>query len=181
MKYEIIYPAINNIYSSITGIEEFEFSSNKTHFNSLKVNIISVVFYLTFIFSLQKIMISRKPFILKWEFRIHNFFLTIVSLVLLLAFLEQTVPSIITNGLFYSLCDRNCWTSKIELLHYINYMSKYYELLDTVFLVLRKKKLGYFTLFILRVFAYISSQLNFCGLFCSTTRSECSCNYILDF
>lgn len=74
--------------------------------------------------------------------QIHNAFLTIVSLVLLVLLIEQLVPKLVNQGLYFTICSEDAWTQELELLYYLNYLVKYYELIDTVFLVIKKKKLG---------------------------------------
>lgn len=75
-------------------------------------------------------------------FQLHNLLLTSVSGVLLALMVEQLAPIIWNHGLFYAICAQEAWTQPLELLYYLNYLVKYWELLDTVFLVVKKKKLG---------------------------------------
>ncbi|KAJ1967415.1 Fatty acyl-CoA elongase/Polyunsaturated fatty acid specific elongation enzyme [Dimargaris xerosporica] len=102
-----------------------------------------MVVYLTVIFGGQWLMKNFKPIRANLLFQIHNFFLTVVSLGLLLLFIEQVYPMYRAHGLLFTICSDDAWTQKLELLYYLNYLTKYYELVDTVFLVLRKKKLEF--------------------------------------
>lgn len=84
-----------------------------------------------------------KPFVLNALFQLHNFFLTTVSLLLLLLYIEQLFPMIYRHGLYYSICSAQAWTPEMELLYYLNYLVKYVEFIDTFFLVLKQKKLTF--------------------------------------
>lgn len=78
----------------------------------------------------------------KFIFQLHNFLLTFVSAALLLLLIEQLIPQLVNHGFYYTICSSEAWTQKHELLYYLNYLVKWWELADTVFLVLKKKKLG---------------------------------------
>jgi fatty acid elongase 3 len=99
--------------------------------------------YLVIIFSTRHFMqYFKNPIPLKAVFMLHNVLLTLVSLSLLLLFIEQLFPIIARHGLFFAVCNDAAWTQPIELLYYLNYLVKYWELADTMFLALKKKKLG---------------------------------------
>lgn len=87
-------------------------------------------------------MKNRQPFKLQKLFQLHNILLAIVSAVLLVLIIEQIFPQLYHHGFLYAICSTRNWTQKLELLYYVNYLVKYWELIDTVFLVLKKKKLG---------------------------------------
>lgn len=56
--------------------------------------------------------------------------------------LIEIVPILYKNGLFYAICNYQSWTPRLETYYIINYLFKYWELADTVFLVVKKKPLG---------------------------------------
>jgi hypothetical protein len=68
--------------------------------------------------------------------------LTIVSGVLWLLLAEQLFPQLYCHGIYYTLCSEKAWTPQLELIYYLNYLIKWWELVDTGFLVIKKKKLG---------------------------------------
>jgi hypothetical protein len=100
--------------------------------------------YYVMILVLQQFMKNRQPFHLKPLFALHNGMLSFFSLLLLLTIIEELIP-LWKGGLWYSICTSEIFPNyyKLELLYYINYLFKYYELLDTVFLILSKKNLEF--------------------------------------
>lgn len=87
-------------------------------------------------------------FKLKFFFMVHNVLLTLVSGALLVLMVEKILPIIYHKGFLAAICDQSSWTQPLELLYYLNYLVKYWELIDTIFLVLKKKKLGKLLLYI---------------------------------
>lgn len=104
--------------------------------------VISCITYLVVIFGGQYLLRSASAFKFKLLFQIHNLLLTVVSLSLLILLIEQLLPIIVRHGPLYAICSTEGWTQHLELLYYLNYLVKYWELADTVFLVVKKKKLG---------------------------------------
>lgn len=90
-------------------------------------------------------MKNRRPFgdSLKIPFLIHNIALTLGSGALLAVMLEEIIPIIRRGGMLYGICHEAAWTTRLETFYIINYYFKYWELLDTVFLVLKKKPLQF--------------------------------------
>jgi hypothetical protein len=81
---------------------------------------------------------------LKGLFIFHNLLLTAASGALLLLFLEQLIPIVSKHGLFYAVCSTDAWTQQLEHLYYLNYLVKYWELADTMFLAVKRKNIGMF-------------------------------------
>ena len=84
-----------------------------------------------------------KPFVLNGLFQVHNLFLTTLSLTLLVLMSEQLIPIIHKHGLFYAICNEGAWTQPLVCLYYLNYLTKFCEFIDTVFLVVKQKKLTF--------------------------------------
>jgi hypothetical protein len=86
---------------------------------------------------------NREPFKLNFLFKVHNFYLTAISGMLLALFVEQLLPTVVRKGLFFAICDhQGGWTDKLVILYYLNYLTKFVELIDTCFLFLKKKPLS---------------------------------------
>jgi len=92
-------------------------------------------------------MLNRPAVKEKWLTNVifyHNCFLSTASFVLLLLFLENIIPKLLARGLYFCCCDASIIEDgHIAFASYFNYLLKYYELLDTLFLVLKKKDLEF--------------------------------------
>ena len=77
---------------------------------------------------------------LKVPFFLHNVLLSVGSLILLLLYLEREFQLMARYGLHEAFCLRSLYF-EVEMFHIINYYFKYWEFLDTFFLVIKKKKL----------------------------------------
>jgi len=59
-------------------------------------------------------------------------------------FIELVIPQLVNGGLYFACCDPSIINDKRFVFgSYINYLLKYYELLDTLFLVIKKKELQF--------------------------------------
>jgi len=96
---------------------------------------------------LREIMRDRQPLKLTFLFQLHNVFLTLGSGLLLIVMLEEILPIVWQHGLFYGICGYGAWTPRMEFFYIINYYFKYLELIDTVFLALKKKPLAFLHVF----------------------------------
>ncbi|KAF8516150.1 GNS1/SUR4 membrane protein [Hysterangium stoloniferum] len=103
--------------------------------------------YLVVIFGLQEVMRSRPALKMTALFQLHNIILSSGSLLLLALMVEEVAPIVYNRGLFYGICGNDAWTPKLEFYYMVNYYIKYVELLDTVFLVLKKKPLAFLHVF----------------------------------
>ncbi|WRT66031.1 uncharacterized protein IL334_002982 [Kwoniella shivajii] len=103
--------------------------------------------YLLVIFGGRELMKHRQPFKLTGPFRFHNVYLTLGSGLLLALMLEELVPMILKHGFFWTICNSSAFTPRLVTYYMINYYIKYVELIDTVFLVLKKKPLAFLHVF----------------------------------
>jgi len=107
----------------------------------------SLVTYLAVIFGIQHVMRDRAPIRANGLFQLHNVILTLGSGILLVLMVEEVVPILWKGGLFHAMCGDEAWTSRLEFYYMINYYYKYLELIDTVFLAIKKKKLAFLHVF----------------------------------
>ncbi|KAE8224187.1 hypothetical protein CF319_g2882 [Tilletia indica] len=80
---------------------------------------------------------------LKTIFVIHNVALSVSSGLLLAAIMEEVVPILRRDGFFPAICAVSSYTPRLRAMYLINYYMKFWELLDTVFLVVKRKPLGF--------------------------------------
>jgi hypothetical protein len=104
--------------------------------------LIGMVLYLTIVLGGREIMRNRPAFVLKWPFIVHNVILVLVSGVLLVCMLEILVPMIWKHGFQWSVCEPGAYDLRLVPFYYANYLVKWWEFIDTFFLVLKKKPLG---------------------------------------
>jgi fatty acid elongase 3 len=150
-------------WTSVMGYPaaEFRFTPGVTPMATWTETLLMISLYYLTIYTAWELMKKREPFKLKTLFKVHNFILTAVSGALLVLFLEQLVPALWKHGLYNCMCSSPGWTDKLVVLYYVstsntrdftcprtnilfqlNYLTKYVELLDTVFLVVKKKPLS---------------------------------------
>ncbi|KAN0061347.1 Fatty acyl-CoA elongase/Polyunsaturated fatty acid specific elongation enzyme [Thecaphora frezii] len=119
--------------------------AGKTPLSTLPGLVAAIMTYLAVIFGGRELMKNRPAFTssIKIPFLIHNLALTFGSGLLLVLMLEEIVPIWRRNGFYYAICGEGAWTMKLETFYIINYYFKFWELIDTVFLVLKKKPLAF--------------------------------------
>lgn len=102
-----------------------------------------IVLYYIIVFGGQYILKKMKVPRIRFTalFQLHNLFLSVTSLILLLLLIEQVIPMVHHKGLFWSICSVEAFSPKLITIYYLNYLIKYIELFDTLFLIFRKKRL----------------------------------------
>ncbi|KAF2865778.1 GNS1/SUR4 family-domain-containing protein [Massariosphaeria phaeospora] len=141
-----LWPIFEKAYEATIGYkpQDFRFTSGETPISTLQTCATILASYYIVIFGGRELMRRREPFQLNGLFKLHNFYLTVISGVLLALFAEQLIPTIYRHGIFFAVCDHaGGWTDKMVILYYLNYLTKFLELLDTGFLVLKKKPLTF--------------------------------------
>jgi len=110
---------------------------------SIWVPVGSVIAYWITLYVLQQVMKDRKPFTLKWLSALHNLNMTIISLALAIGIGNHIIQTYFKYGLYATYCGANReWDNKLGFWVNWFYLSKYYEFVDTIILVLRKRELG---------------------------------------
>ncbi|EMG49452.1 ELO2 Elongation of fatty acids protein 2 [Candida maltosa Xu316] len=144
-----LWPIFDTLVSKATNDRfipsKFEFIQGELPLSTLPECLTAIAVYYTVIFGGDYIFkkFNIKPFVLNGLFQIHNIFLTTLSFTLLVLMMEQTIPMIYNHGLFYTICDIKAWTQPLVLLYYLNYITKFIEFFDTLFLVVKQKKLTF--------------------------------------
>ncbi|KAB8205883.1 GNS1/SUR4 family-domain-containing protein [Aspergillus parasiticus] len=141
-----LWPHFSKAFELVAGCpaDEFKFVLGTTPMSTLRETLIFVAVYYIVISGGREVMRNRAPFKLRSLFLIHNFYLTAISAILLALYIEELVPTIFRNGIFYAICHRDGgWTNRLVVLYYLTYLTKYLELLDTIFLFLKKKPLTF--------------------------------------
>ncbi|KAK8061444.1 hypothetical protein PG994_007810 [Apiospora phragmitis] len=139
------WKAFDQVWTSVMGYraDEFRFVEGKSAFSTWPEVVGTIVLYVTVVFGGREFMRNRQPLKLNGLFKIHNLFLTLLSGGLLVLFIEQLAPQLWRDGLYENICGADGWTKPLVTLYYLNYLTKYIELIDTVFLMVKKKPLTF--------------------------------------
>eukprot|EP00177_Eucheuma_denticulatum_P008526 GFKZ01015512.1.p1 GENE.GFKZ01015512.1~~GFKZ01015512.1.p1 ORF type:complete len:285 (-),score=26.14 GFKZ01015512.1:481-1335(-) len=135
--------------SSSTSIFPNSFGWKTAPLSSVYYPPLAIVSYLALIFSLQRLMRHRPPIRVPLLTFVHNLFLCILSLLMCLGVVTEILKLLINNpfptSMRYILCDPNShsMTSRLGWWMYVFYLSKFYELIDTLIMVLKKRPLNF--------------------------------------
>ena len=140
----------NNFDQAVTTItngkfipHEFEFVEGELPLSTLPSVAAAIATYYLVIFGGRELLRGFKPFKFNYMFQLHNLLLSSGSLVLLALFIEQLTPMLVRHGIYYGICNIGAWTQPMVTLYYMNYIVKFIEFTDTVYLVLKHKKLTF--------------------------------------
>jgi fatty acid elongase 2 len=144
-----LWPIFDSLVSKLTNDKfipsKFEFIAGQYPLTTLGPVIMAISTYYIVIFGGDYLFktLKIKPFVLNGLFQIHNLLLTTLSLTLLILMVEQLIPIIWYHGLYYAICNQNSWTQPLITLYYLNYITKFCEFFDTLFLVVKQKRLTF--------------------------------------
>lgn len=113
--------------------------------SSLRYPVGVMFVYLAVIWALHRTMRSRPPIRMKAVAAVHNILLTGLSAAMAVGTIVELVIHTRRHGFVSVVCDREktAMTGRLAVWFYVFYLSKYYELLDTVLLVVKKRPLSF--------------------------------------
>lgn len=118
-----LWPIFSAAFEKVKGYpaEQFRFRAGETPMSTLPETAVALIGYYIVIFGGREIMKGREPLKLNGLFKIHNFYLTVISGVLLALFVEQLVPTLARGGLFFAICHEDGgWTDPLVILYYVS-------------------------------------------------------------
>jgi len=132
----------NKRWNDLFQPSTFKWVENETPFSESIWQYSGTIIYSFFLFGIWSYMKNREAMNLKFLSTVHNLILTIWSTIMTIGILVEVIRKIImAGGLEGALCEKDP-----SPLHgwfgywcYIYHLSKYYELLDTIIIALRKK------------------------------------------
>lgn len=144
-----LFPYVEKLFATLSGgrfvMSEFKFKAGETFMSTLQEVIPAIAIYYIVIFGGRALLrkLGARALVLNGLFQLHNLLLTTLSLILFVSIIEQLIPQLWHHGLFYAICDEQAWTQPMVVLYYMNYLTKFLEFVDTVFLVVKQKKLTF--------------------------------------
>jgi len=146
LKKQILDGLVSYVGVNPKILNSFTFEVDKTPLSSIKYPLSGVFLYCLCIPLFQRFMKDRKPPPLKYILIIHNLFLCFASFFLGLLIILELFSFREEGYDWYRIyCALNYQEQQkfLTLLCYINYLLKYYELVDTIFLALKHKPIGF--------------------------------------
>ena len=117
-----LWPIFEKVFETAMGYkpQDFRFVSGETPISTLKTTTTLLISYYIIIFGGRELMRKREPFQLSFLFKLHNFYLTAISAILLGLFAEQIIPTVAREGIFFAICHADGgWTDKLVILYYV--------------------------------------------------------------
>lgn len=118
-----LWPIFEKGFEMVRGYkpQDFRFEVGKTPMSTHWETAAALVSYYIIIFAGREIMRNREPLQLNGLFKIHNFYLTVISGGLLALFLEQLIPTLARHGVFYAICaHQGGWSNELVILYYVS-------------------------------------------------------------
>ncbi|TPX37517.1 very-long-chain 3-oxoacyl-CoA synthase [Synchytrium microbalum] len=144
MKFSPVNDALDVILAKSfnTSADTFRFHESLP-FGTFPVVFATTVGYVALMLSGKQIMKNYQPFVLKVPIFLHNLIMSVASAILFVLIMEPLIPMLYERGLNYSVCNKEAYTPRLELLYYFNFLFKIWEFIDTAFIVLRKRPLEF--------------------------------------
>ena len=122
-----LWPIFSAAFEKIAGYkpEAFRFTPGQTPMATATETASALILYYIIILGGREVMRERQPLKLNGLFKIHNFYLTVISGALLALFLEQLIPTLARRGVFFAICDFDGgWTPQLVVLYYVSLVLK---------------------------------------------------------
>jgi hypothetical protein len=109
--------------------------------------IVAVPIYLAFLLIGTQVMRKRPPVNCNKALGYHNLVLFVLSVAMFVGSVAELIVSSVNNGFYETYCggtipgQENIYKGRLWFWAFLFYASKYYELFDTVFIVLKKRPL----------------------------------------
>ena len=120
-----LWPLFERAFTPIMGYkpQDFRFEPGVTPMSTFAVTATALITYYIIVLGGREAMRNREAYKLNGLFMIHNFYLTVISGVLLALFLEQLIPTLVRHGVFYGICNyEGGWTDELVILYYVSRM-----------------------------------------------------------
>jgi hypothetical protein len=117
-----LWPIFDKAFTAIKGYhpQDFQFEPRVTPMSTIKESAFTILGYYIIVLGGREVMRNRPAFKLNSLFMIHNFYLTAISFSLLVLFVEQLVPTVYNNGIFFAICSKDGgWTPHLVILYYV--------------------------------------------------------------
>ena len=119
-----LWPIFARAYTYLNGgspPSTFDFQPGRTPMASAKETFGTLLMYYVVVLGGRELMRERAPMKLNGIFKIHNFYLTVISGGLLVLFVEQLIPTVVRGGIFHAICDYDGgWTPQLVVLYYVS-------------------------------------------------------------
>lgn len=147
-------------WEQLYNIDKFRWQYGVTPFSELSIVWGSMAAYLVIIFGLQLWMKDKTPYVMMNVTRVHNVILCVWSLVMCVGTIIPVYRLYNEHGSRALFCgitkDTPMMVGLFGYWRYHYYLSKFYELFDTVILVLKKKPLIFLHVYHHAIMLYIS-------------------------
>jgi len=145
-------------WKQIIHTRDFRWIYGQTPLSHIQVPLAISILYLVSIYTIQSAMKERKPYSLKIFTFVHNVFLTVLSTMMFIGTAYGAYLKFQAQGFFEGLvCEQEDQPIHGVMFYwsYIFYLSKFYELVDSFLLVLKKKPLIFLHVFHHFVMPYV--------------------------
>jgi fatty acid elongase 3 len=127
----------------------WDYEQHSPPFPPFYVPLIAVFIYGITLYSIVQYMKKREGFKLKWLFFLHNVILCLISVILFCGLSFEVIRTWYYFGIRAAYCGTGDdeWDQKLLKWAIWFYLSKFYELFDTIFLAVRKRPLTFLHVF----------------------------------